>query len=647
MKLTKIPYKLTHVLLTAGASLILGFLSFSGMLAISPILPLAFAAFTLSVAYEGEIYSQNIKGALNKLFKHNHMKLRLASAYLLELVTKNKIDITSESCPTFFKDYYAQCNLLLQFKDKPLDAASRKRKIQAERTLRDMEKWFARQLFNQDENNTLIGDDYQKNLLKWLKKNHQSDWISTFNTQKTQFHLLKMFSALSAFFIGIGTTYLLSEAFAAIPLFASVSAATLPLLIAPMAFIAGVAYGLLTYNAVTDLLSNNRVKAAYEKIFKSKGEWTLHRKFMAATSIILATLALTLTICTAGTWWTVAKNVEPVFTWLSKIPEFVMRVVHPVITGISAFIFNIQNSAESLEIIDGLELPKKSLLHSIKDFFKELTKHEHWLQWFNPFRIILKLTITPLRILLFLGHLIGIGVTADRLPGVPEIISAIIGIICEGFEDLHYFVGHSHKNGGCTHAHQHEHEHEHEHEHHYSTTDLFIIERLSPGHSHSHDLDLPTKLLKLLFSPVYLLAALWDSTASRAGSKEPLTLMEAWNKQQGNPKPKKAESVILKDENKISLTWKVEHAIYRIERHKEKRLTSTIINDSVAKEQIEALSKFQQTLLAPENSKSAVTIQACIRSEAQNKVYGKRRFFDDDAATKHFLNRLPRVALTN
>ena len=74
MKLKKIPYHLTLLLLTSGASLILGFLSFGGMLALSPLLPLAFAAFALSVAYEGEIYLQNIKGALNKLFKYNHMK---------------------------------------------------------------------------------------------------------------------------------------------------------------------------------------------------------------------------------------------------------------------------------------------------------------------------------------------------------------------------------------------------------------------------------------------------------------------------------------------------------------------------------------------------------------------------------------------
>lgn len=39
------------------------------MYALYPILPLAFAAFGLSVAYEGEVYLQNIKGAFKKYLK--------------------------------------------------------------------------------------------------------------------------------------------------------------------------------------------------------------------------------------------------------------------------------------------------------------------------------------------------------------------------------------------------------------------------------------------------------------------------------------------------------------------------------------------------------------------------------------------------
>src|SRR5262249_20815004 len=124
------------------------------------------------------------------------------------------------------------------------------------------------------------------------------------------------------------------------------------------------------------------------------------------------------------------------------------------------------------------------------------------LQRLNPFRIILKLTYTPLRLLLFFGHLISIGVSADRLPGIPEIVSAILGIISEGFEDLHYFIG----------------DFFHTKHKHHGTKDL-IKERFAEN-GHNHDEDIPTRVLRFLFTPLFYLAALWDHGASHFVDKE-------------------------------------------------------------------------------------------------------------------------------
>ena len=143
MKLKKLPRYLALSVLTSGASSILGFLSFGGMFALWPILPVAFTAFGLSVAYEGEIYLQNINGALNKLFKHNQLERGLAKQYLL----KKMLEITPEDYPPFFKDYQKQLKLLHQFGHDRLNKDSRGQKRQVEKTLGDMEKWFAIQLF--------------------------------------------------------------------------------------------------------------------------------------------------------------------------------------------------------------------------------------------------------------------------------------------------------------------------------------------------------------------------------------------------------------------------------------------------------------------------------------------------------------------
>ena len=651
INLKKIPYYLTLGLLTSGASVILGFLSFGGMLALSsvlplalPALPLAVAAFALSVGYEGEIYLQNIKGALSKLFKHNYMKRRLADEYLLALFTDSNFDTNVADCPEFFKDYAAQCRLLSQFEHKTLDKASAVRKKQAEKTLNDMEKWFARQLITEDENNFLIGDTYQKELQDWLMNPpdkliayKQSEWLSRFQARKTKFNLFKIFSSLSALFMGLGTTYLLVEAFGAIPWMLSISAATLPVLIVPMAIIAGLAYGLLTYNAITDMLTNNKVFSMYNKLKAnlSRSNWTWHDVAMAATGIGLGALAVLLTICTAGTWWTVAKNTRPLFAWMGKLPSVVMGVINPIITGISALVFNMQNSAESLEIIADSTEPDEhaqpSVLQRLKDAFARLNERENTGQIINPFRLILKLTIAPLRVVLFLGHLVSIGLTADRVPGVPEIVSAILGIVSEGFEDLHYFVGHDHDSSDCC-GH-----------HHDGPLQSFIKNRLSPAHGHNHDADLPTKALLLMFSPIYALAAAWDWAASQIGSN-PITFERAWNKQHGVAPKQKEMSIDLNQQPIPSAKWQVEHAVYRIERHKEKELSDVLIGRGLADEKRKALTVLQDKLRESVNTADFDSVKKCIDEECPD-LYNQHRFFGSagrgETSTSQFLHELP------
>lgn len=646
IKLKKIPYYLSLGLLTSGASVIIGFLSFGGMLALVPLLPLAlpalplaFAAFGLSVAYDGEIYSKNIQGAMDKLFKHNYMKRRLANDYLLALFTDSNFDTNSLSCPQFFKDYAAQCNLLIQFEHKTLSKESANRKRQVEKTLRDMEKWFARQLISDDENNPLSGGEYQVELQKWLVNPPQSlvslkksEWVSRFHAQKIKFHFFKVFSSLSALFMGLGTTYLLVDAFGVIPVMASLSATALPLAIVPLAIIAGLAYGMLTYNAITDMLTNNKVLTMYRKLKAnlSKG-LTLRNSLMATTAVVLATLAVLLTVCTAGTWWTVAKNTQPLFTWMGKLPGFVMGIINPIITGISALIFNLQNSAESLEIIDDYTSPKKSLLQRLSDVFAHLKANENMWQMINPFRLILKLTIAPLRVIFFLGHLVSIGITADRVPGVPEIVSALLGILSEGFEDFHYFVGHG-ESGCCGH-------------HHDDHLMSFIKNRLTPAHGHSHDADLPTRVIKLIFYPVYRLAACWDWGFSQLGSN-PISFERAWDKQRGiaQNEIEQEESVDLSQHKKPDVKWQVEHAVYRIERHKEKQLSGAVIGRGLAHEKIQSLTALQKKFLDPNNTADFNSIQQCIKSESLN-CYNQQRFFGSadrgETSTSQFINELP------
>jgi hypothetical protein len=615
MNLKKIPKYLLILLLTLGASLILGLLSFGGMFALWPILPFALAAFGLSVAYEGEIYLQNIKGAFNKLFKENYLKNYLANDYLATHL--DDFDVAAADCPQFFKDYMAQAALLKQFGHKHLNKSSRKHKKRIEKTLRDMEKWFALQLFADNDENDL--SDYERKLRKWLFDHAQTDYQRKYKERHRLFHAVKLFSALAAVFMTLGTTYLLMEAFAAIPLFAALSFTLWPMLIVPMAIVAGVAYGFLTYNSIVDMINNDTLRKWFNKLRKDLNQGlTIRNVFMVITAVLLVGLAVALTICTAGTWWTVARETPHLFTWMGRMPEFIMGIINPIVTGISAVVFNLENTAESLEIIDGALRQKESIFTqawtAIKERFQGL-QNEHWLQIINPARLLLKLTITPLRIILFIGHLISIGVVGDRVPSIPEIFSAILGIISEGFEDFHYFFA------------------SHQHRDDMSDKD-FCKERLASAHGgHNHATDLPTLFLKLIFSPVYLLATLWDWGASQL-SKKPLAFKESWQKQMGIHKEENIEIIVTETP---STSWQRRQAIFRIERYKQRHFSS-LLTDNAANKKKEALSTLQEELRSDEPPSD---IAKRLKSESKKEVYAQHRFFGHGkTATTSFIEDL-------
>ena len=710
--LKKIPYTIALIMLTTGASLILGFLSFGGMYALIPALSLAFAAFGLSVAYEGEIYLQNIKGALGKLLKSNYLHNHLGKEFLLELFPAN----TDEpDCPQFFKDYEKQLKLLAEFGHKKLNKDSKKIKKQTEKTLKDMEKWFALQLFSTEEQedspyaselHTWLAKDFllkklakakdikkypqifveyqelvqelaalteqekteentalitqlkeklqqkekwfaaqlrlagkgkstspvEQDLQAWLaKEKNNPEWQKKFDKHQGRFTMAKVFSTFSAMFMGLGSTYLIVEAFSVIPWIAAIPFAVWPLAIVPMALVAGIAYGLLTYNTITDLITNDTLNKWYKKLRHDLSQGlTLRNVFIATMAFVLTGLAVALTICTAGTWWTVANNARPLFSWMSKMPAFIMGIFNPVITGISAVFFNIQNSAESLEMLDEATHAKtnvfKNMFQSIKKGFAHLRDTENWLQMLNPFRLILKLTITPLRILLFLGHLVSIALTADRMPGVPQIVAALIAIVSEGFEDAHYFIGQA--------PHQAKSE---------MTTKELLEEHLDSDSGHSHDADIPTRILKALVAPLYALAALWDYLTSKINhsdkQRKVLDLKQAWNKQSGT---KEATNVTLPNgaEHRPSEKWQEEHTISLLEKYEKKHLSKAVVNAPIAKAKIQGLHELRKEIRNPQGK----SLAAILETAKENAVYNKHRMFaqkNQPTATQEFLEELP------
>jgi hypothetical protein len=642
----KIPYYLLLILLTLGASLILGFLSFGGIYAMLPVLPLAFAAFFLSVAYEGEIYLQNIKGSLTKLFKNNHLKNQLARAHFLKHFPK---DTDSPDCPQFFRDYEKKLKNLKAFEDQKLKKKSKQQRKQIKKGLKDMEELYASLLFPSKTKTTETEEHtaYIKNLKLWFAKEEQNQakWQIRLHKRRITFSLVTTFSVLSSFFMGVGTTYLSVEVFSAIPwIVTTIPFASWPLIIIPMAIIAGLAYGLLTYNTVTNLINNDTLRQWYLKIRQSLSKGlSVRNVFITTMAVLLTALSIALTVCTAGTWWTIATSARPLFEWMIKIPNFIMGVINPIITGLSAIFFNLQNTAESLDMLD--ELSSSNLFHRLFNFIKKgiihLKETENILQIMNPFRWIKFLTFTPLRILLFLGHIISISFDADRMPGIPQIWAMLIALISEGFEDAHYFMG-------SKHHHHHEHQHgtkdEHHKKDHHDKMQSLLNERLGAHASHTHNTDIPTLILKILAFPIDLLSLIFDFLASKlnkanaeAHQPKQLSLKDAWNKQRGN---RKRVEVILSDAKKPSADWNVAHALFLLQNYEKKHFKNTVFGKGLVDQKKEALQNLQKKIR--EDDASAL---AKILEEAKsNRVFNQHRLFgwkNEKTDTQVFIEKLP------
>lgn len=668
MQFRKWFYYIPGWFLMFGAALTMGLLSFSGILAIWPFaLFAAIAACGLTMVYEGQIILKNTVEALKKLFSPGYSRLQLAKQCLLEYCFANDLD----KRPQFFKDYERKLRNHHRFENKNLDEASRKRKEGLENDLDEMEEWFAEQLFSTDEGKTA----YQKEVREWLKKNKIHSNLSimeAFKAKQKQRYWLDYavmgFCFVASIFMGVGTTYLLMEAFALIPWLATLSVFGSALLIVPLSLIAGVAYGLLVYNAVTDMIASEMVATwiksigddfaftPEENLFEEPSEnnpeealglaniqnldsakpdqsagmvqrrwWMGVAKISVLSFMFLVSLALS--ICTAGTWWTIVKSSKPLFSWMRKIPDFIKLVIGPLILSVSGWLFNLQNISETLEMAAAYfnswfdnqektpanenqkrdekekqcsgfwngsasiqytrikEQDKQNLidskgilfypytskskgkviilwycndkgeacwtriknpelinlinkyghnygdsstpitspfdLHLIKTHLLSMgIQHETWVQKLNPFRLFIDYVFNPLRKLLFAAHLVGIGVTADQVPGIPPIISATFGTASEAVEDLHYF------EFGQEQPHKHD-------------IQSLLKERLSVGSEHDHGSDLPTKILLFLFTPGFLLATCWDLLFSFSADKFSSwsgfckAFVDSWNKMYG------------------------------------------------------------------------------------------------------------------
>jgi hypothetical protein len=534
--------------LTLGASLLLGLLSFSGMFALSPAVSLAIASFILSVLYEGEIYKKNIHQAMDKLLNKN---------LILEKIGKEAIEQLEPNIEhQFIKDYYSA--------------------KKSKKTKKSMEIWLGKLLLKNEANTP-----YQTKTLA-LFSNHT--WKQRAENLNFRNQVLKGFSALTSVVMTLGTSYLLLDTLTILP-WLTLAPTTLPFVIVPLSCIAGIAYGFLTYNSLASFLLDHSLDAWWQNFkHKSLKKPENFKDFLLIAGItFIFMLNLTLTLCTAGTWWTVMNQSRTLWSWLQNRGIQMIQWLTPLVMGLANLGFNTRNIVETIKAITPIEQQH----HEHEHHHHEHTPKETNVQRFNPFRLLLKLTYMPLRILLFIGHLISIGVTGDQMPGIPAIMSALLGIISEGFEDAHYFFDLSALN-----------------EHHHHEED----DNNEQGHDHS---DIPNQILQLVFSPIFLLAAYWHYTGQNKEYKQK-TFLECFNLMRGKDNDDHVCHEHHQAPPSISKSWYLEESMMIIHEQIE-RLKNCSQNKTLAQEKLNVFETIERQLKNSENITINILNNPCIK----------------------------------
>ncbi|RDH39986.1 MAG: hypothetical protein CFE62_006190 [Candidatus Aquirickettsiella gammari] len=512
LKKTKALRYVVATFLTMGTVLSVGFLSFSGLWIIYPYVIPAVLAFFLAGIIEGKVYGTSIFKGLGRL------KLLTANAQKhLFFIELNKFVSHKESQKESQNEswFNNQCNSLKDYWVKREKYKSLKKDLQADKNvLKDAKEALDQaknSLYQQVRGNNISDEELNKLGKPLLKSAKHSAWFLRF------FWIVSLSVGVVS---GFATAFAVNEAIT-IGLALSLSATALSAIIWPVAIFAAIGATFLLYYIITDIVKNDTVEKAVSKVcelFKRKEDENKKEplaayviRLIALSLVAVGITAITVfaTAASAGTCWIIMR--QGINLLLPKLPIFfaycTSAILIPIgfttdlIYGFSTTLLTINNcKGMFVAIFRVIQNPVEKFKSFIKTKLASV-KDESWGQFFNPFRLIAKLVILPLQALVFIGHLISIGLTTDRFFSVPPSLVAIFCAISEGLQDLSFFTTE---------------EDDHSHD----------------DHDHGNLLQLP---LQVILSPLLLIAGIHYWAFNKCASGNKLNFFEAITQSFGLP----------------------------------------------------------------------------------------------------------------
>ncbi|HVT62090.1 MAG TPA: hypothetical protein VHD33_01205, partial [Legionellaceae bacterium] len=394
---------------------------------------------------------------------------------------------------------------------------------------------------------------HHNELKKWITSEDSKRWHTHLYWHILYCRLAFATSLLAGIVMGLGTTYLIVESFAAIPLLATIPLGLFPGIIIPLTLIAGGAYGGLIFNSSIEMILDNPFRKFYQRLRAHEGRpLSLKNKIMMGVTVFLFALTIFLTYCMIGTWITIFQHHAPLFAIFKTLTPYILNHVVPILIGLSVLPFSIQSIANTLENIEdnpGFDhmTERLSAGELFQDLWKALPKNTaelHTLFWKrlipgflgitaeqfeqetsgqkkNPYRIVLRLLFEPLKNVFFAGHIGSVAATGDQVEWIPPWISFLANGTFELAEDWDYFnPNHIHRR---------------------DTTSL-LKNRFNGSEEHEHEDNIPVRILKFLFEPLFRSAAQWDYDHATPEDQAQLSMQQRYEILQGlnpkNPAPK-------------------------------------------------------------------------------------------------------------
>lgn len=473
-------YTLT-ILFSVGAIALLGILSYTGMLYLTGSVAASLLSAGLAIIIEGEIFKRNILSGVGKFLELGHYIERDSYCkQLKELSDKNHED------SSLLKDYHdlRKYKKKLEHK-KRLSDDQQKELERCDARLAEIENFFIRYINNELDPNNRTEQNLKARLDQRIPNKND-----LYNTLRSNINWEQLWLWLSTpFTVGGGIMAMLvavaqlPEAFVALNF--AVTPALTTLIIWPLAILGGLGLMFITYNTFVEVIHNKKwIKhwEAFKETIKHSNGWMI--AFHIITMLSITGLAIFATIATASTWWYAAQTGITLLPFLSTLTVRIQTIIISVgatLFALGQVVFEYVNSLESHATMTrgqspkGLTTDQQDSINSLSSFRKFYTipvimaqnDYDIWVQKslgerLNIFSWIITIIEIPFRFVIFIGHLISIGVTGDRLGNIHPAVTSTVGALQEAMTDLHYVW-----SGKCNH-------------HHYDFAGLFLNISLSP-----------------------------------------------------------------------------------------------------------------------------------------------------------------------